>query len=90
MRNTLLASRIFRRFRGTCGLKIDGVTSLFPRRDGASLGFTSDVISMCDKAATKLFGKLSEADFIAVFYKDFAALVSARRPDSVQIESMCL
>jgi hypothetical protein len=77
-------------FRGTCGLKIDGVTSLFPRRDSAPLSFTSDVISICDKAATKLFGKLSEADLIAFFYKDFAALVSACRPGSVQIESVCL
>jgi hypothetical protein len=56
-------------FRGTCGLKIDGVTSLFPRRDGASLSFASDVISVCDEAATKLLGKLSEADFIAFFTK---------------------
>jgi hypothetical protein len=50
-------------FRGTSGLKIDGVTSLFPRRDSAPLIFTSDVISICDKAATKLFGKLSEAAY---------------------------
>jgi hypothetical protein len=76
--------------RGACGLKIDGVASLFPRRDGASLSFTSDVISICDKTATELFGKLSEADFIAFFYKDFAALVSACRPRSVQIEGVCL
>ena len=54
-------------FRGTCGLKIDGVTSLFPRRDGALLGFTSDVISMCDKAATKLFGKLNDRLFLQRF-----------------------
>ena len=77
-------------FRGACGLKIDGVASLFPRRDGAVLGFTSDVISVCDKAATELLGKWSEADFIAFFYKDFAALVSDRRPGSIQIESVCL
>jgi hypothetical protein len=66
--------------RGTCGLKIDGVTRLFPRHDGASDRFASDVISICDKAAAELFGKLSKADFIAFFDKDFAALVSARRP----------
>jgi hypothetical protein len=48
------------------------------------------VISICDKATTELFGKFSEADFVAFFYKDFAALVSACRPDSVQIESVCL
>jgi hypothetical protein len=77
-------------FRGACGMKIDGVTSLFPRCDSAPLSFTSDVISICDKAATKLFGKLSEADLVAFFYKDFAALVSACRPGSVQIESVCL
>jgi hypothetical protein len=33
---------------------------------------------------------LSKADFIAFFDKDFAALVNARRPGSVQIESVCL
>jgi hypothetical protein len=77
-------------FRRTCGLKIDDVTCLFPRRDGASRSFASDVISICDKAAAELFGKLSEADFIAFLDKDFAALISARRPGSVQIESACL
>ena len=77
-------------FRGTCGLKIDGVTRLFPRRDGASRSFASDVISICDKAAAELFGKLSKADFIAFFDKDLFALVGARRPGSVQIESVCL
>ena len=77
-------------FGGACGLKIDGVASLFPRRDGAVLGFASDVISVGDKAATELFGKWSEADLIAFFYKDFAALVGDRRPGSVQIESVCL
>src|ERR1700719_3968189 len=77
-------------FRGACGLNIDRVAILFPRRDGASLSFTSDVISICNKAATELFGKWSEANFIAFFYKDFAALVNARRPGTVQIESVCL
>jgi hypothetical protein len=77
-------------FRGACGLKIDGITRLFPRHDGASRSFASDVISICHKAAAELFGKLSKADFIAFFDKDFAALVSARRPGSIQIESMCL
>jgi hypothetical protein len=77
-------------FRGTCGLKIDDVTRLFPRRDGASGSFASDVISIGDKAAAEFFGKLSEADFIAFFDEDFAALVNARRPGSVQIESVCL
>jgi len=52
-------------FRGACGLNIDRVAILFPRRDGASLSFTSDVISICNKAATELFGKWSEANFIA-------------------------
>jgi hypothetical protein len=77
-------------FRGACGLKIDGVAGLFPRRNSAALGFASDVISVCDKAATELFGKWSEADFIAFLYEHFAALVSDRRPGSVQIESVCL
>jgi hypothetical protein len=56
-----------RDFRGTCGLKIDGVTRLFPRRDGASGGFASDVIPICDKAVAELFGELSKPDFIAFF-----------------------
>jgi hypothetical protein len=77
-------------FRGACGLKIDGVTGLFPRRDGAPLCFASDVISIHDKTATELFGKLSKADFIALFYKDLFALIGVRRPSSVQIESVCL
>jgi hypothetical protein len=77
-------------FRGTCGPKIYGVTRLFPRRDGASGSFASDLISIGDKAVAKLFGRWSEGDFITFFDKDFAALVSARRPSSIQIESMCL
>jgi len=76
--------------RGTGGPKIYGVTRLFPRRDGASGSFASDLISIGNKAVAVLFGKLSEGDFIAFFDKDFAALVSARRPGSVQIESACL
>ena len=77
-------------FRGTRGAKIDSVACLFPRHDGASDGFASDVISICDKAAAELFGKLSKADFIALLDKDLFALVGARRPSSVQIESFCL
>jgi hypothetical protein len=42
-------------FRGTHGLKIDGVTRLFSRRDGASRSFASDVISISDKSAAELF-----------------------------------
>ena len=75
-------------FRGACGLKIDGITRLFPRLDGASGSFASDVISIRDKAAAELFGKLSKADFITFFDKDFAALVSARRPGAGQIEGL--
>ena len=71
-------------------MKIDGITRLFPRYDSASRSFASDVVSICDKTAAELFGKLSKADFIALLDKDFAALVSARRPGSVQIESVCL
>jgi hypothetical protein len=52
--------------------------------------FASDVISIRDKAAAELFGKLSKADFITFFDKDFAALVGARRSGAVQIESVCL
>jgi hypothetical protein len=69
-------------FRGACSLKIDGITRLFPRLDGASGSFASDVISIRDKAAAELFGKLSKAYFVTFFDKDFAALVSARRPDA--------
>jgi hypothetical protein len=73
-------------FRGTCSVKIDSVTRLFPRRDGASGGFASDVISICDKAVAELFGELGKADLIAFFDKNFAAHVSASRPGAVQIE----
>jgi hypothetical protein len=52
--------------------------------------FASDVISIRDKAATELFGKLSKADFIGFFNKDFAALVLVGRPGSGQIESVRL
>ena len=71
-------------------MKIDGITHLSPRLDGASSGFASDLVSIGDKAAAELFGKLSKADFIAFFDKDLFALVGARRPGSVQIESVCL
>jgi hypothetical protein len=79
-----------RDFRGAYGVKIDGIAGLFPRLDGASVCFASDFISLRDKAGAELFGKLSKADFIASFDKDFAALVSARRPGSGQVESVCL
>jgi hypothetical protein len=58
-------------FRGACGLKIDDIARFLPRLDGASGSFASDFISIRDKAAAKLLGKLSKADFIAFFYKDF-------------------
>ena len=77
-------------FRCARGLKIDGIARLFPRLDGALDRFTSDVISIRDKAASELFGKLSKADFIGLFDKDLAALVFACCPSSVQIESVCL
>jgi len=77
-------------FRCAYGLKIDGIARFFPRLDGALDRFASEVISIRDKAATEFFGKLSKADFIGFFDKDVAALVLARRPGSVQIESMCL
>ena len=77
-------------FRGACGLKIDGITRLFPRLDGASGSFASDVISIRDKAAAELFGKLSKADFIGFLDKNFAALVLVCRPGAGQIESVCL
>ena len=69
-------------FRGTCGSKIDDITRLFPRLDSASSSFAFDFISVRNKTAAKLFGKLSKADFIAFFDEDFVALVSARRPSS--------
>ena len=77
-------------FRCACGLKIEGIARLLARLDGALGSFTSDVISIRDKATTELFGKLSKADFIGFFDKDFAALVLVCRPGSVQIESVCL
>jgi hypothetical protein len=36
-------------FRGARGMKIDGITRLFPRLDGASGGFASDLVSSSDK-----------------------------------------
>jgi hypothetical protein len=41
-------------FRCACGLKIEGIARFFPRLDGALGSFASDVISICDKAATEL------------------------------------
>jgi hypothetical protein len=69
-------------------MNIDGVTHLFPRLYGASRGFASDLVSIGDKAAAELFGKLSEIDLIAFFDEDFIALVSARRPSPSQIEGL--
>ena len=77
-------------FRRTCGLKIDDIARLLPRPDGASGSFASDVVSIRDKAAAKLFGKLSKADFVAFFDEYLVTLVSARRPGSGQIESVRL
>ena len=77
-------------FRGARRMKIDGVTGLFPRLDGASGGLAFDLVSGRDKAATELFGKLSKIDLIALFDEDFTALVSARRPSSGQIEGLGL
>jgi hypothetical protein len=71
-------------------MKIDGITRLFPRLDGASGDFASDLVSNRDKAATELFGKLSKIDLIALFDEDFAALVSTRRPSPSQIEGLRL
>jgi hypothetical protein len=47
-------------FRGARGMKINGITRLFPRLDGASGGFTSDLVSSRDKAATELFEKIQQ------------------------------
>jgi hypothetical protein len=69
-------------------MNIDGVTHLVPRLDGASSGFASDLVSIGDKTAAKLFGKLRKIDLIAFFDKDFIALVSARRPSPSQIEGL--
>jgi hypothetical protein len=76
-------------FRGARGMKIDGITRLFPRLDGAS-GFASDLVSSCDKATTELLEKLSKIDLIAFFDEDFTALVGARRPGPSQIEGLRL
>jgi hypothetical protein len=54
------------------------------------LVFASDFVSIRDKAAAKLFGKLSKTDFIILFDKDLVALVSTRRPGSRQIEGLRL
>jgi hypothetical protein len=75
-------------FRGTRRMKIDGVTGLFPRLDGASSGFAFDLVSDRDKAATELFGKLGKIDLIALLDEDFTALVRARRPSPSQIEGL--
>jgi hypothetical protein len=50
-------------------MKIDGITHLSPRLDGASSGFASDLVSIGDKAAAELFGKLSKIDLIAFLTK---------------------
>jgi hypothetical protein len=77
-------------FRGARGMKIDGITHLSPRLDGAPSGFASDLVSFGDKAAAELFGKLRKIDLIAFFDEDFAALVSTRRPSPSQIEGLRL
>ena len=71
-------------------MKIDGITHLFPRPDGASSGFASDLVSIGDKAAAVLFRKWSKIDLIAFFDEDFIALLSARRPSPSQIEGLGL
>ena len=71
-------------------MKIDGITHLSPRLDGAPSGFASDLVSFGDKAAAELFGKLSKIDLIAVFDEDFIALVNARRPSPSQIKGLRL
>jgi hypothetical protein len=43
-------------------LKLDSITRLLPRPDVASAGFASDLVSIRDKAAAELFGKLSKTD----------------------------
>ena len=67
-------------------MKIDGITHLSPRLDGASTGFASDLVSIGDKAAAELFGKLSKIDLIAFFDEDSIALFGARRPSPGQIK----
>jgi hypothetical protein len=67
-------------------LKLDSITRLLPRPDVASAGFASDLVSIRDKAAAELFGKLSKTDLITLLNEDFAAPVSACRPGPVQIE----
>src|SRR5712671_6950054 len=62
-------------FRCACGLKIDGIARLLPRLDLALDSSASDVISLCDKAATEVFGELSKADFIGFLDENVAALV---------------
>jgi hypothetical protein len=74
-------------FGGTSGLKIDEIAGLLPRPDRASGSFAFDLISVRDKAAAKLFGKLRKVDFVAFFDEYFIALVGAGRPGSVQIKS---
>ena len=69
-------------------MKIDNVTRLIPRLDGASSGFGFDLVSGRDEAATELFGVLSKIDLIAFFDENLAALVGARRPSAIQIEGL--
>jgi hypothetical protein len=71
-------------------MKIEGIAHLFPRPNGASIGFASDLVSIGDKAAAELFGILSKTDLIAFFDEDLIALVSARRPSPGQIEGLRL
>ena len=69
-------------------MKIDNITRLFLRLDGASGGFASDLISDRDKAATELFGVLGKIDLIAFLDENLAALVGACRPSAIQIEGL--
>jgi hypothetical protein len=77
-------------FRGARGMKIDGITHLFPRLNAASSGFASELVSIDDKAAAVLFRKFSKIDSIAFFDENFIALIDARRPSTIQIEGLGL
>jgi hypothetical protein len=71
-------------FRGARCLKIDGITRLFPRFDGASGSFASDVISIRDKAAGELFGKLSTLN--AAMHREFEVEPGAARPGASVVD----
>jgi len=71
-------------------MKIDAITHLAPRLNGASRGFASDLLPIGDKAAAVLFRKLNKIDSTAFFDEDLIALLSARRPSPSQIEGLGL